>query len=145
MLGLLPEARAEEILAEYRPELQAMGFQLGVLTGELSVRPGAHGFQEAQTVGRDGLSRIPLAVAAGPVAIPMPGVDLTLTWATLTPRDAWLRLRAVRVDDGGDLRPTPKTGSPEVPASPPGAPATPLHESWFRARRGDPVRAVSDR
>jgi hypothetical protein len=108
MLGLLPEARAEEILAEYRPELQAMGFQLGVLTGELSVRPGAHGFQEAQTVGRDGLSRIPLAVAAGPVAIPMPGVDLTLTWATLTPRDAWLRLRAVRVDDGGDLRPTPK-------------------------------------
>ena len=37
MLGLLPEARAEEILAEYRPELEAKGFRLGVLTGELSV------------------------------------------------------------------------------------------------------------
>jgi hypothetical protein len=40
MLGLLPEARAEEILAGYRRELEAKGFRLGVLTGELSVRPG---------------------------------------------------------------------------------------------------------
>ena len=47
MLGLLPEARAEEILAEYRRELEAKGFRLGVLTGELSVRPGAHGYQDA--------------------------------------------------------------------------------------------------
>jgi hypothetical protein len=30
MLGLLPEARAEEILAEYQPELEAKGFRLGV-------------------------------------------------------------------------------------------------------------------
>ena len=29
MLGLLAEARAEEILAEYRPELEAKGFRLG--------------------------------------------------------------------------------------------------------------------
>jgi hypothetical protein len=38
MLGLLPSARAEDILAEYRPELEAKGFRMGVLTGELSVR-----------------------------------------------------------------------------------------------------------
>ncbi len=38
MLGLLPESRAEEILAEHRPELEAKGFRMGVLTGELSVR-----------------------------------------------------------------------------------------------------------
>jgi len=37
MLGLLPGARAEEILGQYRPELEAKGFRLGVLTGELSV------------------------------------------------------------------------------------------------------------
>jgi hypothetical protein len=29
MLGLLPGARAEEILAGYRPELEAKGFRLG--------------------------------------------------------------------------------------------------------------------
>jgi hypothetical protein len=29
MLGLLPETRAEEILAEYRPGLRAKGFRLG--------------------------------------------------------------------------------------------------------------------
>jgi len=52
MLGLLPEALAEEILAQYRPLLAAEGFRIGVLTGELSVRPGAHGYQAAQTAGR---------------------------------------------------------------------------------------------
>ena len=48
MLGLLPEQRAEEILAGHRLALEAKGFRLGVLTGELSVRPGALGFQDAQ-------------------------------------------------------------------------------------------------
>src|SRR3984893_13812925 len=47
MLGLLPEARAEEILAEYRAELEAKGFRFGVLTGELSVRAGGYGGQDA--------------------------------------------------------------------------------------------------
>jgi hypothetical protein len=73
MLGLLPEARAEEILAESRSRLQAMGFQLGVLTGELSVRPGARGFQDAQAAGDDSLARIPLAVPPGPGAYALPG------------------------------------------------------------------------
>ena len=56
MLGLLREQRAEEILAEHRPALEAKGFRFGVLTGELSVRPGAHGFQDAQAAGRDSLA-----------------------------------------------------------------------------------------
>jgi len=43
--------RAEEVLSGYRPRLKAEGFQIGVLTGELSVRPGAHGFQDAQAAG----------------------------------------------------------------------------------------------
>jgi hypothetical protein len=87
MLGLLPEPRAEQILAEYRVALEAEGFRFGVLTGELSVRPGAHGFQDARTASRDHLTQIPLAVAVEPmpVSVPVAGLGLSLTWATLTP------------------------------------------------------------
>jgi hypothetical protein len=100
MLGLLPEARAEEILAGYRPELEAKGFRLGVLTGELSVRPGAHGYQDALAASRDDLTGIPLAVAVGPVPIAFGETDLVLTGATLTPGGVKLRLRAVIPDPG---------------------------------------------
>ncbi|HTX28585.1 MAG TPA: hypothetical protein VME19_16375 [Streptosporangiaceae bacterium] len=93
MLGLLPEARAEGILAEHRQALEARGFRMGILTGELSVRPGAHGYQDAQATGQDGLARIPLAVVSGPVPIAIDGLDLTLTWATLTPGGVRLHLR----------------------------------------------------
>ena len=86
MLGLLPEPRAEQILTEYRRALEAKGFRFGVLTGELSLRPGAYGFQDAQAMGRDQLAQIPLAVAAGPVPVPLEDLDLIFTWATLTPR-----------------------------------------------------------
>ena len=95
MLGLLPERRAEQILAELRAELEAKGFRFGVLTGELSVSPGAHGFQDAQAVRRDSLTRIPLAVAAEPVPISLGGAELTVTWATLTPGGVRLGYRAV--------------------------------------------------
>jgi hypothetical protein len=78
MLGLLPGARAEEILAGYRPELEAKGFRLGVLTGELSVVPGALGYHEARAASRAGLTGIPLAVAAGPVPIAFGGTELVL-------------------------------------------------------------------
>ena len=98
MLGLLPEARAEEILAEYRPELEAKGFRLGVLSGELSVRPGAHGYQDALAASRDDLTGIPLAVAVGPAPIAFGDTDLVLTGATLTPGGVKLRLRAVIPD-----------------------------------------------
>jgi hypothetical protein len=99
MLGLLPEARAEQILAEYRPELEAKGFRLGVLTGELSVRPGAHGYQDALAASQDDLTGIPLAVAAGPVPIAFGDTDLSLIWATLTPGGVMLRLDAITRDD----------------------------------------------
>ena len=98
LLGLLPEARAEEILAGYRTELEAKGFRFGVLTGELSVRPGAYGFQDAQTASRADLTEVPLAMAAGPVPLPVPGggqTELSLTWAKLTPRGARLRFTGI--------------------------------------------------
>jgi hypothetical protein len=105
MLGLLPEPRAEEILAERRAELEAKGFRFGVLTGELSVRPGPHGFQDAQAAGRDSLTQIPLAVAVEPVPIPLAGVELTLTWATLTPGGVRLGYRAAGQFGSGRPRP----------------------------------------
>lgn len=105
MLGLLREARAEEILAGHRRELEAEGFRFGVLTGELSVRPGAHGYQDALAASRDDLTGIPLAVAAGPAPIAFGGTELVLTWATLTPGGVKLRLRAVIPDPGQELRP----------------------------------------
>ncbi|HEX3193191.1 MAG TPA: hypothetical protein VHS30_25795, partial [Streptosporangiaceae bacterium] len=100
MLGLLPGARAEEILGQYRPELEAKGFRLGVLTGELSVAPGALGYHEARAASRASLTGIPLAVATGPVPIAFGGRDLMLTSVTLTPGGVKLRLRAVIPDPG---------------------------------------------
>jgi hypothetical protein len=106
MLGLLPEARAEEILSGYRAELEAKGFRFGVLAGELSVRPGAYGYQGAQAASREDLTGIPLAVATGPVPLPMPAdstaVELTLIWATLTSEGAKLRFSGA---SRGDARP----------------------------------------
>lgn len=104
MLGLLPAARAEEILAEYRPELEARGFRFGVLTGELSVRPGAYGYQDALAASRADLTGIPLAVATGPATVPFGGTELVVTWATLTPGGVKLRLRAAIPDHGQLLR-----------------------------------------
>jgi hypothetical protein len=74
MLGLVPERRAEEILAEYRPRLEAEGFRMGVLTGELSVRPGAHGFQAALAAGPPARSVVPVPVGVhtGPADPPWP-------------------------------------------------------------------------
>jgi hypothetical protein len=114
MLGLLPEPRAEEILAGYRTELEAKGFRFGVLTGELSVRPGAHGFQHAQAAGRASLTRIPLAAAAETMPVPLGGLELSLTWATLTSGGMRLGYRATGHLDIGMPGPArrPYRGSP---------------------------------
>jgi hypothetical protein len=107
MLGLLPEARAEEILAWYRAELEAKGFRFGVLTGELSVRPGAHGYQDARMTRRGDLTEIPLAAAGGPVPLPVSGrrAELNLNWATLTPGGAKLRLAGTTPGEVSPTRP----------------------------------------
>jgi hypothetical protein len=101
MLGLLPEPRAEEVLAEYRLELEAKGFRFGVLTGELSVRPGAYGFQHARAAGRDSLTQIPLAALAETVPIALDGMELSVTWATLTPGGVRVGFRASGQFDSG--------------------------------------------
>src|SRR6185437_5030659 len=85
VLGLLPVARAEEILAAQRPVLEAAGFRVGLEIGELSVDSGARAFAEARATGANSPRWTPLAVAAGPVRCRLPGHDLTITSATLTP------------------------------------------------------------
>jgi hypothetical protein len=115
MLGLLPEARAEEILAGYRRELEDKGFRLGVLSGELSVRLGAHGYQDALAAGRDDLTEVPLGVAAGPVPIAFGDTDLSLIWATLTPGGVKLSLRAITREDARPPQPSYRV----LPGDPP--------------------------
>jgi hypothetical protein len=95
MLGLLPEARAEQILAAQRPVLEAAGLRVGLEIGELSLRHGARGFQSARAASAGSLRRIPLAVAAGPVRGRLGGHDLTITSATLTPEGISLRYHGV--------------------------------------------------
>jgi hypothetical protein len=91
MLGLLPAARAEEILAAQRPVLEAAGFRVGLEIGELSVTSDSRAFQEARATGANSPRWTPLAAAAGPVRCRLPGHDLTITSATLTPEGIWLR------------------------------------------------------
>jgi hypothetical protein len=100
MLGLLPEARAEEILAAQRPVLEAAGFRVGLEIGELSLRRGARGFQAARAAGADSLRRIPPAAAAGPARCRLRGHDLTVTSATLTREGISLRYHGL-VREGG--------------------------------------------
>jgi hypothetical protein len=96
MLGLLPEARAEEILAEHRSVLAAAGFEMRAgRPGELTVRPGAHSYWDARTADPDGLANAPLSVAAETVHCPTSAIDVYFTWATLTRASVRLRMHAV--------------------------------------------------
>ena len=103
VLGLLPAARAEEILAAQRPVLEAAGFRVGREIGELSVNPGTRSFQEAQAAALDRPRQIPLAVAAGPVRCRLRRHDLAITWATLTPEGIRLRYHGDARDGDRDL------------------------------------------
>jgi hypothetical protein len=87
ILGLLPAARAEEILAAVRPVLQEAGFRLleGRTIREMSVSPAARDLQEARAVAPGSLRSIPLAAAAGPVRCQLRSQDLVITSATVTP------------------------------------------------------------
>ena len=86
MLGLLPEPRAEAILAEHRLALERKGFGTawGVTKGELTVRPGAHGYWEARVAGAAGLRETPLSVAAAGVRCPTSVAEVYFEWVKLT-------------------------------------------------------------
>jgi hypothetical protein len=104
MLGLLPEPRAEEILTEHRAALERKGFPRtwGATTGELTVRPGAHGYWDARAADREQLGDIPMSVAADWVHCPVSFADLFFTWIKRTPAGIRLRVHGtVRIPAGG--------------------------------------------
>ena len=72
MLGLLPEPRAEAVLADHKSALEREGFgnAWGVTKGELTVRPGAHEYWQSRMAGPRGLREVPLLVAAAGVCVP---------------------------------------------------------------------------
>lgn len=105
MLGLLPEPLAETILAEHRSELERRGFgdSWGVTEGELTVRPGAHGYWQSRTAGPAGLREVPVLVAAG-VRCPTSAAEVCLEWVKLT--STGLRVSfLVTADDPGGVSP----------------------------------------
>jgi len=103
VLGLLPAARAEDILAAQRPVLEAAGFRVGREIGELSVNPGTRDLREARAAAAESLRQLPLALVAGPVRCRLRRHDLVITWATLTPEGIWLRYHGDARDGDRDL------------------------------------------
>jgi hypothetical protein len=115
VLGLLPAARAGQILAAQRPVLEAAGFRVGVEIGELSVSPGARGFQQARAAAPASLRRIPLGVATGPVRCRLRSHGLVITSATLTPEGIWVRYHGDAGDsDDASARPVGKEVTGEI-------------------------------
>jgi hypothetical protein len=103
VLGLLPAARAGEILAAPQPALEAAGFRVGREIGELSISPGTRRFLQTRTAALDRPRQLPLAVAAGPVRCRLRRHDLTITLATLTPEGIQLRYYGDARDGDRDL------------------------------------------
>ncbi len=104
MLGLLPEARAEAILAEHRSALERKGFGnvWGVTKGELTVRPGAHEYWESRIAGPAGLREVPLSVAAAGVHCPTSVADVCFEWVKLTSAGLHVSFHATSPDPGGN-------------------------------------------
>ena len=102
-VGLLPAARAGEILAAPRPALEAAAFRIGREIGELSIGPGTRSFLQMRTAALDRPRQLPLAVAAGPVRGGLRRHDLTITFATLTPEGIQLRYHGDARDGDRDL------------------------------------------
>jgi hypothetical protein len=104
MLGLLPESRAEAILAAHRRALERKGFGnvWGVVRGELTVRPGAHGYWESRTAGPAGLRDVPLSVAAAGVRCPTSAAEVCFEWLKLTSAGLKLSFHATAPNPGGN-------------------------------------------
>jgi hypothetical protein len=110
MLGLLPEGRAEAILAEHRAGLErkGLGNTWGVTKGELTVRPGAHEYWESRAAGPAGLREVPLLVAAAGVRCPTTVAEVCFEWVKLTSTGLRVTFRATAADpDGMSCPPAP--------------------------------------
>ena len=100
MLGLLPEPRAEAVLADHKSALEREGFgnTWGVTKGELTVRPGAHGYWQSRMAGPGGLREVPLLVAVAGVCCPTSVAEVCFEWVKLTSTGWQLSFRATAPD-----------------------------------------------
>lgn len=100
MLGLLPELRAEVVLADHKSALERNGFgnTWGVTKGELTVRPGAHEYWQSRMAGSGGLREVPLLVAAAGVCCPTSVAEVCFEWVKLTSTGWQLSFRATAPD-----------------------------------------------
>jgi len=100
MLGLLPEPRAEAVLADHRSALEREGFGdvWGVTEGELTVHPGADGFWQSRMAGSDSLREVPLLVAVAGVYCPTSVAEACFEWVKLTSTGWRLSFRATAPD-----------------------------------------------
>jgi hypothetical protein len=100
MLGLLPEPRAEAVLAEHKSALEGMGFgdTWGVTEGELTVRSGADGYWKSRMAGPGGLREVPLLVAVAGVCCPTSVAEVCFEWVKLTSTGWRLSFRATAPD-----------------------------------------------
>lgn len=100
MLGLLPEPRAEAVLADHQSALEREGFgnAWGVTKGELTVRPGAHEYWQSRMAGPGGLHEVPLLVAAAGVCCPTSVAEVCFEWVKLTSTGWQLSFRATAPD-----------------------------------------------
>ena len=100
MLGLLPEPRAEAALADHKSALEREGFgdTWGVTKGELTVRPGAHGYWQSRMAGPGGLRQVPSLVAAAGVCCPTSAAEVCFEWVKQTSTGWQLSFRATAPD-----------------------------------------------
>src|SRR5215469_11411645 len=100
MLGLLPEPRAEAVLADHRSALEreGLGNTWGVTRGELTVRPGADGYWQSRVAGPAELREVPLLVAVAGVCCPTSVAEVCFEWVKLTSTGWRLRFRASAPD-----------------------------------------------
>jgi hypothetical protein len=100
MLGLLPEPRAEAVLADHKLALERMGLgdAWGVTEGELTVRSGADGYWQSRMAGPGGLREVPLLVAVAGVCCPTSVAEVCFEWVKLTSTGWQLSFRATAPD-----------------------------------------------
>jgi hypothetical protein len=100
MLGLLPEPRAEAVLADHKSALEREGFgnTWGVTEGELTVRPGAHEYWQSRVAGPGGLREVPLLVAVAGVCCPTSVAEVCFERVKLTSTGWLLSFRATAPD-----------------------------------------------
>ena len=122
MLGLLPEPRAEAVLADHKSALEREGFGnvWGVTKGELTVWPGAHEYWQSRMAGPGGLREVPLLAAAAGVCCPTSVAEVCFEWVKLTSTGWQLGFRATAPGPGG---------SPPAPDAAMGQAAYPVHQA----------------